>query len=302
MIKLFTDNDLDGAGCEILARILFKENVEVSSLSGGQAFNTLKDFIDSKEYLQYEKTYVTDLGLNPLPGRFELAEKIKELTDKGECKLLWIDHHQSSEWMTDYKFSKIDNTDTVCGTWMFYAYLKKAYDYPIQYTRPVLKQFVNLINDFDTWKWVSNNNFAAKNLNEIFKILSYKDFVEHYTKVFMKNFQVEIFPRQWTYLLSFNKKLTERLIQEKLKSVKIHNNKAFVLCDNRQIRGELASRVLQEYKVKYVAVVYEGGVKIVSNGFNVLAIARLYGGGGQKTSATFRTNEWYKWIIDYKLF
>ena len=64
MVKLFTHTDLDGIGCEILAKIAFGKDVDVTNSEVSDINKNIKGFLDNlKNNGIYDKIYITDISL-----------------------------------------------------------------------------------------------------------------------------------------------------------------------------------------------------------------------------------------------
>ena len=63
MIKLFTDIDLDGLGCGVLAKLAFGDQVDVAYCSYRNLNQRVEAFIDNPEH-QAEEMYITDLSVS----------------------------------------------------------------------------------------------------------------------------------------------------------------------------------------------------------------------------------------------
>lgn len=60
MVKLFTHTDLDGIGCEILAKIAFGKDVDVTNSEVSDINKNIKEFLDNpKNNGIYDKIYIT---------------------------------------------------------------------------------------------------------------------------------------------------------------------------------------------------------------------------------------------------
>lgn len=62
-MKLFTDIDLDGLGCGVIAKIAFGEKAYVSYCSYRNLNQRVEHFIDNPDFNDKE-TYITDLAVN----------------------------------------------------------------------------------------------------------------------------------------------------------------------------------------------------------------------------------------------
>jgi oligoribonuclease NrnB/cAMP/cGMP phosphodiesterase (DHH superfamily) len=172
MVKLFTDSDLDGLGCGILAKLAFGENVDVSYCSYRNLNQRVEAFIENPEHRK-EQMFITDLAVSEaieqkLAHRFNAGYPVKV-----------IDHHVTALHFNHYDWGYIkveyDTGKKTCATSLFYVYLveQKALK-----TTPSLEQFVYLVRQYDTWEWDENNNITAKRLNDLFYIMDRELFEE----------------------------------------------------------------------------------------------------------------------------
>lgn len=62
-IKLFTDTDLDGLGCAIVAKLAFGDDVEVTHCSYRNLNQRVEHFLQNEDNKNI-KLYITDLAVN----------------------------------------------------------------------------------------------------------------------------------------------------------------------------------------------------------------------------------------------
>lgn len=291
-IKLFTDSDLDGISCAVVANVVFgDENVDYEICGYGNVNEKISAYLENKEYADYDKTYITDISVSR-----EIAEKINQ------CKKTFrlLDHHKTADFLNTYEWATVivQNKDDIkeCGTSLLYQELYKEE----AYNGNELGNFVEMVRQYDTWEWKQAQNDLPKKLNDIFGIIGYKDFIDYYSNNYYKSIEefANMFPDKFMELLKYKRREIDLVIDEKLKKVKIKGDYAIVLCDRKDLTSELGSKILDQFEnINYVMLVYDGGVALRSvSDFDVSEIAKQYGGGGHKNAAGFIHNEWYKFL------
>lgn len=170
MIKLFTHTDLDGVSCEILGRIAFEEDIDVVRCGYGNIDDKVEEFINSDE--EYDKLFITDISVNK-----EIADKLLSISDK----VILLDHHKTALWLNEYSYALVQVEDEsigkMCGTYLFYEYLKKnhkEFD-----DTPALKLFIDYVRMYDTWEWKEKyDNIIPKRLNDLMYIDGPNEFID----------------------------------------------------------------------------------------------------------------------------
>lgn len=170
-IKLITHkSDLDGMGCAILmniyARLVNESNtntkvvVDTNYCDYSDTFTTLKEFIDSNVYSEYNALYITDLALD----RNEIVDYLDLLSEKNcfNVDLKLIDHHKDSYTKAnDREYSLIDISGSRSAIKILFDYLSnKDIEIP-----SIVGDFANYVSSYDTWQWVKNNDTWAEILN-----------------------------------------------------------------------------------------------------------------------------------------
>ena len=167
-VLLFTHSqDPDGAGCAVLANIVF----QVYTLVPTKTFDINKNvqkYIDTGFIYDYDKIFVTDLCIKePL---LDFIDKDKNLKDK----LIILDHHKSEidEGNNKYSFSNIiieENGVKQSGTCLFYKYLleNNYFDY-CDIDLSLLEKFVEYTRVYDTWNGTKENFEMGKKYHILF--------------------------------------------------------------------------------------------------------------------------------------
>lgn len=176
MVKLFTDSDLDGLGCGILAKLAYGEKADVAYCSYRNLNQRVEAFIENHNH-QNEQMFITDLAVS------ETVEQKLAHRFKAGHPVQVIDHHVTALHFNNYKWGYIkveyDSGKKTCATSLFYDYLVEQ---KVLKTTPSLDQFVDLVRQYDTWEWDENNNITAKRLNDLFYIMDRELFEEDLIK------------------------------------------------------------------------------------------------------------------------
>ncbi|MBD8068021.1 DHH family phosphoesterase [Bacillus sp. PS06] len=172
MNMLFTDSDLDGLGCGLLAKIAFGEKVNVAYCSYRNLNERVTRFINNQEN-KNAKVYITDLAVN------KEVEKKLEARFKNQSHVQMIDHHVTAMHFNDYKWGFVkpeyETGKKTAATSLFYEFL---IEHEMIKATKALDEFVELVRQYDTWEWEANDNKDAKRLNDLFFILG----LEHFEK------------------------------------------------------------------------------------------------------------------------
>ena len=212
-VKLFTHNDLDGCGCEILLNLAFgPENVNSSRCGYYNIDDCVKEFINSNEYNDYDKIFITDISIC-----YELALKIDSYDISNKIKL--IDHHQTAIKLNEFQWCNVvlsDAGELSCGTSLLYKYLVSS-----QYltASDTLFNFTETIKRYDTWLWSTKyNDITPKRLNLLFAIYGADKFLDIYTnRLLSDNFT--LFEEIDNILLDMEESKIDKYVTNKSKSV-----------------------------------------------------------------------------------
>ena len=279
MIKLFTHTDLDGVGCAILAKLAFKDNVEITYCNTpNDLWDKLKSTVD-----RYEMVYMTDLSL---------PNDSTEYYADGSCYALF-DHHKTAEWMNKFDFAHVNvecDGRLTCGTELFYNYLiKKSLISP----RPF---FVEQVRLYDTWDWAKTNTNTPKYLNDLLYIMGISEFVDTYADKLKRNdvSELTIFTGHDLEMLSYEQKQIDNYVAKKCASaieIIFGGHKCMLSFADRyqSILGNKMCSIKDYINMAVMVNIDEGVVSLRSIGdVDVADIAKQYGGGGHKNSAGFK--------------
>ena len=300
-IKLFTDSDLDGVSCAILANVMFKDNVDITYCTPKDVDSTIIEFIECGEYEKYSKVFITDLVIKDTTGTF--------IDSVNKYKFRLLDHHRSNYVNSKYTWAIVResfNNRKTCGAELFWTHIKDYYfDWTIDKnfdTEKVINQYIEFVRLWDTWDWTTagDSGVYAKNLNTIFTIFGAKKFnkniVDRLTDI---NYEFISPSEQEIIDLENNRK--KRYIAQKIKNVKILNlgeyKIAYVFAEN--YISELGNYIAKNVEnIKYAAII-NADTSVVSlraieeANVNLAEIAKGFSpkGGGHPLSAGFVFND-----------
>lgn len=209
MDKIFTHTDLDGVGCAVLAKY-YNPNIEVEFCDYDNGNQKVSDFLDNN--IALGDLYITDISVSE-----EIAQRLDDNTD-----FILLDHHPTALDLNKYKCCTVkvedDNTGLkTCGTELFYHWLVE-YGY-IEKSK-VLDRFVEIIRDYDTWRWseLGDAGVECKLINDLLYIYGRDNFM----KWCLKSFSNNIFPYftdTESTLLKLRQEEIDRYVEKKNKEI-----------------------------------------------------------------------------------
>lgn len=286
MYKLITHNDLDGLGCEILAKLAFGDNINVEYAScPDNVTKILNELIDNNLLNTFDSVFVTDCSFD-----IALATKLKN-------KVKLFDHHKTADGLNQFDWAKvseqIDGRNT-CGTELWHNYLlKKGY---LSFPR---KFFVEQVRLYDTWDWSANSSNLPKYLNDVIYIHGLSNFVDTFAERLSKRDlnELTIFSQTERDLLDREQTRIQKYVNKKnraAKIVEVDGKKIAVnFADDNQ--SAVGNAMCKTYDVDYV-MMFSLDKSIVSlrssdDGEDVAAVAKVIGGGGHQHAAGSQIEE-----------
>ena len=183
-ILVLTHTDLDGSGCNLLLKSVFK-NITTKYCSNGVMSYEIKNAICNPDISKdYDYIFATDISCNDND-----AEKIQ--ANPNHTKLIILDHHCSAESLNQYNWAcihsalvddsfrkalyPIDTKGLSSGTSLVYDYLEhKGYLANLFSDEKInlIKEFVHIVASYDTWDWVYvfNSEKEYNNMAVLFDI------------------------------------------------------------------------------------------------------------------------------------
>lgn len=172
MIKLFTHIDLDGVGCAVLAKLAFKDEVDIEYCNYDEINEKVLEYINQND--NKIPIYITDISVK---------EELAKLLDKrGNVQLL--DHHPTALELNKYSWCRVMVEDLsglkTSGTKMFYHWLgmNECFSDELENNK-LLNRFAELVRDYDTWRWteLGNEGIICKQVNDLLNLYGREKFI-----------------------------------------------------------------------------------------------------------------------------
>ncbi|MGG1679105.1 DHH family phosphoesterase [Neobacillus sp. NRS-1170] len=299
LVKLFTDIDLDGLGCGVIAKIAFGDQADVSYCSYRILNQRVDGFISNREN-DKEEMYITDLAVNievekKLADRFKLGRHIQ-----------MIDHHVTAMHFNEYSWACVkaeyDTGKKTCATSLFYDFLVERGKLE---RNKALEEFIDLVRQYDTWEWDENDNIKAKRLNDLFYIRNREQFEEEMLKRLTENKDTFDLTETENMLLDIEEQKINRYIQSKSRQMvqTFVDDYCVGIVHAEQYLSELGNALNNLYPYfDMIALLNVGGKKMgfrtIHDEVNVAEFAQKYGGGGHpKASGADLTGEAFETFI-----
>lgn len=299
LIKLFTDIDLDGLGCGLIAKLAFNDKVEVAYCSYRILNQRVEAFIENPEHAG-DEVYITDLAVNEA-----VEKKLDKRFHEGK-HIRMIDHHVTALHFNQYKWGQVkteyENGKKTCATSLFYEYLKEQ---KMIKESKALEEFIDLVRQYDTWEWQENKNVNSKRLNDLFYILSREKFEEEMLSRLKKNQDSFSLSESENMLLDIEEMKIERYIHSKNRQMiqTFVGEYCIGIVHAEQYLSELGNALNQiNPHLDMIALVGVGnkkmGFRTIHDSVNVAEFARHYGGGGHpKASGSELTPEAFETFV-----
>jgi len=294
---LYTHNDLDGAGCGIVARCAFGVKADIRYNSIGGLNLQVERFLEKGK--KKHQLFITDLAVN------EANEQGLDAFAKAGGKVKLIDHHKTSLHFNRYAWGMVqveyENGKLASATSLFYEYLLQN---GLLKPTPTLDAFVELVRQYDTWEWERNNQQQAKRLNDLFHLMSIEEFEEKMVARLQhaETFAFDDFEEK---LLDIEEEKIERYVRRKKRELiptVIHDLYAGIV-HAESYHSELGNELGKEYPhLDYIAILNMGSKRIsfrtIHDHVDVSDIAGRYGGGGHaKAAGASMTEEAYRQYV-----
>jgi oligoribonuclease NrnB/cAMP/cGMP phosphodiesterase (DHH superfamily) len=281
LYRLYTHNDLDGVGCGIVAKIAFGKEVEVRYNSVMGLDHQIERLFEQEKKLKDDFLFITDLSVNE-----ENTIRLDDLAKSGG-KVRLIDHHKTALHFNEYSWGRVkvnyEDGRLTAATSLLYEYLL---DHELIKQSQALDEFVELVRQYDTWEWDQNENIKAKNLNDLFFMVSIDEFEEKMTERILnsEHFEFDDFEQK---LLEMEEEKIERYVRRKKREIvqTFIDDYCAGIVHAESYHSELGNELGKDNPhLDYIAILNLGGKKIsfrtIHDHVDVSAIAGQFGGGG----------------------
>ena len=301
MVKVFSDNDLDGHGC-VLVLQHYQKNVDVTYTNPNAINAKINKFIDLGQYKEYDYIFITDVSVNK-----KLANRINDLN----INVVLLDHHETAIKLNKFDWCHvvIDNgEDLECGTSLVYNYLINEKQFE---PNKNLETFVRTIQLYDTWMWKDKYNVEYPyDLSLLFNIYGGKEFNDIYLERLSNNF--ELFTQFEKQLIEIEKKRINRYVNSKLSQInkielKLKGKNYLVgLCFSDKYNDILGHKICSNNSNLDFSMMISNmnsiSFRTDKSNIDLAKISKIFGGGGHASAAGCQIKKISKnKIIEYLL-
>ena len=302
MVKVFSDNDLDGHGCVLVLQHYYKD-VDTTYTNPNAINAKINKFIDSGQYKEYDYIFITDVSVNK-----KLANRINDLN----INVVLLDHHETAIKLNKFDWCHvvIDNgEDLECGTSLVYNYLINEKQFE---PNKNLETFVRTIQLYDTWMWKDKYNVEYPyDLSLLFNIYGGKEFNDIYLERLSNNF--ELFTQFEKQLIEIEKKRINRYVNSKLSQInkielKLKGKNYLVgLCFSDKYNDILGHEICNNNSNLDFSMMVSNmnsiSFRTDKSNIDLAKISKIFGGGGHASAAGCQIKKISKnKIIEYLLF
>lgn len=296
---IFTDIDLDGLGCGLIAKLAFADKANVYYCSYRNLNQRVEAVIKNPENNNVE-IYITDLAVNE-----QVEKKLEERFQQGK-HVQMIDHHVTAMHFNQYKWGSVipeyQTGKKTCATSLFYDYL---IEHKMMEPNKALEEFIELVRQYDTWEWDENNNVTAKRLNDLFYIMSRELFEEEMLKRLTENTNSFSLTDTEHMLLDIEEQKINRYVYSKSRQLvqTFVDDYCVGIVHAEQYLSELGNELNNIYPhIDMIVLLNLGGKKMgfrtIHDEVNVAEFAKRYGGGGHpKASGSELTKEAFEKFV-----
>ena len=297
--------DIDGISPYIFLRLMYPEHsIEYRFLDANEINGFLEENLASNYFKNFDKVYITDLTVSK--KNCESINKDVKLREK----LKIFDHHIFDLSNADYGFGFSKDVDEngvkQCATSLFYDHLLS--ERPDIFDKPVFKDYVENVRQYDVWEWEKTNNQDAKRLTMLFDILGRSVYIDKYIEYF-KTHDTFSFTESEMYLLKSEQDRINQYIKECEKRIipcTICGKSCAVLFADRH-RSEVGNALAKTFEGKYDVIVLVNmnmGVsyRTISDNIDLSQIAATFCGGGHKKASGSPIAQSFKEKVVLELF
>ncbi len=288
MIKLFTDSDLDGTACALIAELAFENEAEITHCTYRNLDDRVEAFLLQNSG---DPVFITDLSVNE-----HVEKRLEERFQKGS-HVQMIDHHATAMHFNDYEWGFVDpgNDKKTCAATLFYQFLLEKEKIE---RLESLEQFLELVRKYDTWEWEEDNEVDAKRLNDLFSIMGRETFKSEMLRRLTRDPDSFAFNESEEMILDLEERKIERYIHQKNRQlVQMDVDEYCIgLVHAESYHSELGNELNKRNPhLDFITIINDGsrrlGFRTIHDEADVSEFASRYGGGGHPKASGCELNE-----------
>lgn len=308
IIKMFTHTDLDGVGCSILLKNVYRDSeINVEYCDYNNINEKVEEFLNLNEDLSFDLIFITDISVNE-----SIAERIQEKVELNKYnKFVLLDHHKTADWLNKYTWATVEENSEylerkTSGTQMLHEWLISHNSDYIKNNWYNSKEFIRLVNDYDTWYWNSVGDLLPKKLNDLLYIYGRERFIDK--MLFELEKCLIHFNSTDELLLELKQNEINLFVESKNKTIKIFdmlNLKVGVVFAESNI-SELGNRLCKlNPEIDLVAIInvnHSVSYRTIKDGVDVSNVAKVFEGGGHVKASGSPINDDFRNFLINTLF
>lgn len=266
---IFTHYDLDGAGAAIIMSKVIHEKYDEWPEIKYSGYGKIDDkVLEYREQNPDDYIYLTDISLKE-----ETCEKLDG------TNIVIYDHHDNLDHLS--KFNWVHINKNYCATRLLYHIFSKKYDI-LEYAN-----FAKLVDLYDRWLWVENDDTIPLMLNDVWKMNPYK-FLDR----FKENPAVLFTPvEQEVWKINEDKRKMElKNIQKDINIFNIKNYKCacVYINDDVSVQSHYILKDNPEIDILFIPLVNNNSVSVrTKKDIDLSLLCQHAGGGGHKQAGGF---------------
>lgn len=288
MIKLFTDSDLDGTACAIIAELAFDKEADVTHCTYRNLDDRVEGFLQQNNG---DPIFITDLSVNPH------VEKLLDERFREGSHVQMIDHHATAMHFNEYKWGFVDpgENQKTCAATLFYEFLLEKEKIE---RLESLEAFLELVRKYDTWEWEEENEVDAKRLNDLFSIMGRETFKAEMIRRLTRESDSFKFNDSEEMILDLEERKIERYIHQKNRQLvqMFVDEYCIGLVHAESYHSELGNELNKRNPhLDFITIINAGskrlGFRTIHDEADVSEFASRFGGGGHPKAAGCELNE-----------
>ncbi|MGL6185645.1 MAG: DHH family phosphoesterase [Clostridium chrysemydis] len=211
-----THTDLDGIGCQLILELEFgRENIKVERCNYNNVNEAFLKYIESGEYREYNKIYITDISV---------SEEVAELIERElSSTVILLDHHKTAEWLNKYDWANVITHNheklPISASELVRSYFKN--------NNPKVTEIIKNINDYDTWLFSTNGNIHAKRLNDLCYMIGLDETLDYLHSQINNDEIAEKMKDKYDFLLEVRENEYKKYLESSNKSLTICSYKEY---------------------------------------------------------------------------
>ena len=294
-VKMITHTDMDGIGCAIVMRCVepatevFFCNYNDLSKTSNHVLNRIEE-----EHNERGTLIMSDIAPNK-PEDVELLDNFSKYNTYALCVL---DHHVTAARLNYRNWAKITPTKDgipTSGTEMVFDEYRDILEESLSEEQiEVLKRFVTLVRDYDTWRWVDTGSEGqyAKKMNDLFYMIDRQKFMDWaLTNIYSRKLDLPF--GEYERLVKYREDARDSYINGKEKTLidtTLCGKYTFGVVFAEEFISDLGNQLAERHpEYDGIAIVCGRSVSLrtVKDDVDVSTIAQFYGGGGHPKASGF---------------